>query len=383
MRCIVYRLVLLLFGLLCLTGCWDQEVLQDISYISTIGIDYENNQFVIYVQMVDFSTVGKTEGGSKGDSPNIWVGESKGSTFALALNNLYNSTQQRIHFGQISSVVFSQKALQKNLNQTMDTFERFSETRLTSWVYATSEPMEDLFSITPMFPTSPLMTKLNSPESSYRLHSIVRPVKLVEFATQSSEPISTFILPTLSIDKKNWKKDMEKMPQMNVNGATFLHWKQEPHWISKDDLFGLRWLEEQTVITPLTLYDNKRNIKSVLLCEYPNVTVTEELRKKGNPLYNLHIKVHATVIQLNVDMAIKELKAEAEAKIEDEIRSTFTAGLKSNVDVYHLEEKLFRKHYTDWKKLTRRKTFPLTSKSLENIKVEIEIKDSGKAKLAL
>ncbi|MBV7507884.1 hypothetical protein ABES02_01255 [Neobacillus pocheonensis] len=87
--------------------------------------------------------MGKTEGGSKAtDSPNIWVGKAKGSTFALAWNNLYNSTQQKTHFGQISAVVFSQKALQKNLNQIMDTFERFSEARLTPWIYTTTEPMD-------------------------------------------------------------------------------------------------------------------------------------------------------------------------------------------------------------------------------------------------
>ncbi|MGG1678501.1 hypothetical protein ACIFOT_22620 [Neobacillus sp. NRS-1170] len=44
-----------------------------------------------------------------------------------------------------------------HLNQTIDTFER-SEARLTPWIFTTEEPMDDLFSITPMFPQGPLLT---------------------------------------------------------------------------------------------------------------------------------------------------------------------------------------------------------------------------------
>ncbi|MGG3470969.1 Ger(x)C family spore germination C-terminal domain-containing protein [Neobacillus pocheonensis] len=134
-------------------------------------------------------------------------------------------------------------------------------------------------------------------------------------------------------------------------------------------------MEEHTVRTPLALYDNQKKITALLPCENPNVKVTPELREKGDPVYNLHIKVHATVTQLNVQMTTKQLKAEATAKIEDEIRSTFATGMENNVDVYHLEEKMFRSRYADWKQLTRKNAFPLTNKSLGNIQMEVEIRD--------
>ncbi|MEH6996509.1 Ger(x)C family spore germination protein [Neobacillus drentensis] len=375
------RLLLLLFVVPFLTGCWDHKVLQDMSYVSAVGIDYADNQFVIYAQMVDFASVGKVEGASSEEaSSNIWIGKATGSTFALAWNNMYNSTQQRTHIGQVSAVVLSQKAMQMHLSQTIDMFER-SEAILTPWIFTTEEPMDDLFSITPMFPSSPLLTKLNSPESNYKQHSLIRPLKLLEFAALYSEPSTSIIVPTLSIDKKNWKQKNKKMPEMTINGAIIYHTKKKPRWMSKDDLLGVRWLEENTAHTPLAVNDDKGGIKAVLYFEKPRVSVKSELSAKGEPVFNLHIKVHGELNQLNVPMTTKKLKAETEARIKSEIRSTYTAGLKSNVDVYHLEETMFRHRYADWKRLTNRQSFPFTKNSLKNIQVDVEITNTGMSKL--
>ena len=79
-------------------------------------------------------------------------------------------------------------------------------------------------------------------------------------------------------------------------------------------------------------------------------------------------------------MTAKKLKAVAEARIKAEIRSTYTAGLKSNVDVYHLEEIMFRHRYADWKRLTSGKSFPFTKNSLRDIQVDVEITDTGMSK---
>lgn len=377
------HLLLLLLMVPSLTGCWDHKVLQDMSYISAVGIDYKDNQFVLYAQMVDFASVGKAEGVSSEEaSSNTWVGKSTGKTFALAVNNIYNSSQQRIHIGQISSVVFSQKALQMHLHETIDMFER-TEARLTPWIFMTEEPMDDLFSITPMFPQAPLLTILNSPEGNYKQHSIIRPLKLLEFAALYKEPSSSIIVPTLSIDKKNWKKKKKKMHEMTINGAIIFHTENKPRWVSKDDLMGVRWLEKKTNYTPLVLKDDKGHVKALLHIEHPKSKVTPELSKKGEPVYNLHIKVHGELTQLNVPMTKKKLKAEAAAKIKTEIRSTYIAGLKSNVDVYHLEERMFRKRNADWKRLTRSKSFPLTKNSLGEIHVDVEIMNTGDSKFGI
>ncbi|SDO79105.1 germination protein, Ger(x)C family [Paenibacillus sp. yr247] len=379
MRTMVGRLLFSICVLVSITGCWDHKVMQDISYISALGIDYVDDQFVVYTQVMDFSTVGKMEG-AKGE-PNLWVNKGAGSSFALAFNDLYNSSQQRTFVGHNMTVVFTDKALQKDLVQTMDTFERYTEARYTPLLYTTLEPIGDLFSLKSIFPSTPLITLLHAPEGNYKQHSMIRPIKMLEFAALYRERSASISIPTLAIDKKKWKKGESKLPVMTQNGAIFIHLGKKPRWMSKDDLLGMRWLEEKTARTPLTLNDNKGHIKALLPCEDPKVKISSEIASNGEPVYNILIKVRATVNQLNVKMTIDQLRSEARASIESEIRSTFAAGQKNNVDVYHLEENMFRKRYEDWKKLTTGQDFPMSKVTLGDIKVDVAISDAGKKKL--
>jgi spore germination protein KC len=376
----VWRLLLLICALVSLTGCWDHKVMQDLAYVTALGIDYEDNQFVVYAHMLDFSTVGKIEAG-KGEG-NIWVEKGKGPTVAVAIDDLFNSAQQRTFFGYVMTVVYSRKALlQKDMALTFDAFERYTENRYTPLLYSTLEPIEELFLLRSIIPNDPLMTLLLSPEGNYKQHSILRPIELLEFAALYREPSSTAIIPTLSINRMDWKKTDGKIPVMIMNGAIFVHQGKKPLWLSRDDLLGMRWLEEKTEHTPLTLNDNEGRIKALMICEDPKVQVIPEISPNGDPLYKIHIKVKATVTQLNTSMTKSQLQSEAKAAIQSEIRTTFAAGLKKNVDVYHLEEFMFRKKNADWKKLTQVQGFPLTAETLDDIQVDVTVSNAGKKKL--
>ncbi|WP_088040566.1 Ger(x)C family spore germination protein [Bacillus sp. EAC] len=371
------RLILLIAPILLLTGCWDLKQLSQITYVSALGVDYVNNEFVIYVQVLDFATIGKSEQASSGaEGPNIWIGKGKGTTFAMAWNDLYNSTQQRTIFGQISSIVFKESALgKKHVKESLDTFERFVDARLTPWIYTTKEPIDKIFAVEPMLPNSPIMTLLHLPNGNYEQHSLISPMKLVEFASLINEPSASIIIPTLGLNDQLWKKDDKNMPMMNVNGAFLFYKAKKPQWLSKDDLKGLRWVDRNTERTPLSLNKKNPKIKALLPIEDPIIKIHSKVNKSGVPKFNMNIKVHATVTQLNAKVSNKVLQNEAEKEIKKEIRTTFSKGISKKLDVFHLEEEMFRNNYKSWKLMTKKNEFPLTSKSLGSIKVKVTVTD--------
>lgn len=368
--------MLLIAPIFLLTGCWDQKQLSQLTYVSALGVDYVNNEFVLYVQVLDFSSIGKSEQGSSTEGPTIWVGKGKGSTFANAWNDLYNSTQQMTLFGQISSVVFKEGAIgNKQINEVLDTFERFRDGRLTPWIFTTKEPIDKIFTVEPMFPNSPIMTLLHLPDGNYKQHSLISPMKLFEFAAQFYEPSTSIIVPSLGLNEELWKKDDESMPMMNINGAFIFYKAKKPQWISKDDLIGLRWVDQNTVRTPLTLNEKNGKLKALLPITNPTIKIYSKLSKSGVPKYNMDIKLQATVTQLNSRVSNKVLQKKAEKKIKEEIRTTYMKGLNKELDVFHLEEVLFRNNYKSWKSITKRNKFPLTSESLGSIKVKVTVND--------
>ncbi|PFM75404.1 hypothetical protein COJ46_21550 [Bacillus sp. AFS077874] len=371
------RLILLIAPILLLTGCWDLKQLSQTTYVSALGVDYVNNEFVLYVQVLDFATIGKSEQGSSGaEGPNTWVGKGKGPTFAKAWNDLYNSTQQRTLFGQISSVVFKEAALgKKQVAESLDTFERFVDARLTPWIYTTKEPIDKIFAVEPMLPNSPIMTLLHLPNGNYEQHSLISPMKLVEFAALINEPSTSIIVPTLGLNDELWKKDDENMPMLNVNGAFLFYKGKQPQWLSKDDLKGLRWVDRNTERTPLALNEKNGKIKALLPIEDPIIKIHSKVNKSGVPKFNMNIKVHATVTQLNSKVSNKVLQNEAEKEIKKEIRTTFSKGISKKLDIFHLEEELYRNNYKSWKSITKKNKFQLTPKSLGTIKVKVTVTD--------
>ncbi|MES9685131.1 hypothetical protein ABWK22_19955, partial [Gottfriedia acidiceleris] len=284
------KLILLIAPILLLTGCWDLKQLSQITYISALGVDYVNNEFVIYAQVLDFATIGKSEQGSSGaEGPNIWIGKGKGTTFAMACNDLFNSTQQRTLFGQISSIVYKESALGKiQVEESLELFERFVDARLTPWIYTTKEPIDKIFAVEPMFPNSPIMTLLHLPNGNYEQHSLIQPMKLVELAALINEPSASIIIPTLGLNDQLWKKDDKNMPMMHVNGAFLLYKAKKPQWLSKDDLKGLAWVDRNTERTPLTLNEKNGRIKALLQIENPIIKMHSKVNKSGVPKFNMN-----------------------------------------------------------------------------------------------
>ncbi|MFB7142577.1 Ger(x)C family spore germination protein [Gottfriedia sp. NPDC056225] len=373
------RLIILFAPILLLTGCWDQKQLSQLTYVSALGVDYVDNEFVLYFQVLDFTTIGKSEQGSSGaEGPNIWIGKGKGSTFAMAWNAIYNSTQQKTLFGQISSVVFSEAALgKKQVAESMDTMERFIDARITPWIYTTKEPIDKIFAVEPMLPNSPIMTLLHLPNGNYEQQSLISPMKVVEFAALINEPSASIIVPTIGIQDELWKKDEENVPMMNVNGAFLFYKGKKPQWISKDDLIGLRWVDQNTEFTPLSLNEKNGKLKAVLPIKNPNIKIQTKISKAGVPKFSMNIQVKASADQLNSQFSNKVLKNEVKKQIKKEIYKTFSIGISKKVDILHLEEELYRNNYKSWKSITKKNNFPLTSHSLSTIKVKVTLKDRG------
>src|SRR5690606_25120406 len=139
-----YKSMFVILLLLTLTGCWSRYEVQNLNYATALGIDYQNDQYILYVQLLDFSTVAKLEGQQKAEQPPVWVGKGEGSSFTEAANDLYITSQQRLNFGQISAILFSERMLQANkVGEVLELINRYREIRYLSWMFSTSEPIED------------------------------------------------------------------------------------------------------------------------------------------------------------------------------------------------------------------------------------------------
>lgn len=367
---------------LLLTGCWDLKDLQEINYLTAIGFDMEGGDFTVYGQMLDFTTVAKTEGG-KSDEASVWVGKGHGKTLLHAIDDLYRTSQLRIFYGHVNAIVIGAKVLQDKLKmeQIEQFFSRFYELRLTPWIFGTSEAIGEVFSATSIFGLSPEISVLHQPIESYRQRSVFTPMSVRTYALETNEPGRTVLLPSLSFTKRKWTKSNKFEQLLTINGAYAMEGDELLGWYPEQRMLGLAWVEPKSYRGPLALFAGKKLIAGLTL-EKPKMTIHPRV-SDGKAAYDIKIVLSGTINILMDRMTEADLEREAANLIRQQIRELYNEGLKHDADVLNLVTSLYRKNNREWKKLRGSGGLKLTPESLATIDVSVKLRRSGNMKMQL
>ncbi|KMK76364.1 Ger(x)C family spore germination protein [Alkalihalobacillus pseudalcaliphilus] len=370
-----------LFLLLTLTGCWSRYEVQNMNYATAVGIDYVDGQYTLYVQLLDFSTVAKLEGQQKAEQPPVWVAKGEGSSFTEAANDLYSTSQQRLNWGQISAILFSERLMKENkVGEVLELINRYREIRYLAWLFSTREPLEEILLATPFFRLSPKASILHNPEQSFRQFSILAPVRLQQFVLDSNEKARTSYIPELSLRKGQWQESNKPKELLRYSGVQVYDLNNYYGRMDLKDLSGMPWLSTHTIRVPLDLFTEEK-LAAVLIAEKPKYEVTP-IVKLNNAYFDISVKVKAGINELHTDLTEKELTQMAQEKIEEQIRKTYQTAFKEGIDIYNLGESLYRKHPHQWKSIaTGKQQLVLNQDSLRHVKVEVNIVYPGRYKL--
>lgn len=363
--------------ILFLTGCWDLKDIQDISYVSSIGIDYVDQEYVVYVQMLDLSTVAKAEGGKSQQEVAIWIGTGRGETMPAAFTDLYRSSHLRIYFGQMDSLVVHENILKSGkVFAVHDMINRYYEMRYTPWVFGTKENLEELFNVQPLFNLSQAMTLLHQPNEIYRQYSLIHPITVRELITDMFEPARTVMLPSLSLDEHSWIKGDQHHGTYTIDGI-FLFSKQEYlGWLSAEEIPGIPWVIPETSRNLLQVNSGDVFQASMFL-ESPKIEIKHR-HENGKPVFDYKVKLKGYANENPAQLSERELEQRAAEEVEKQIREVYEQGMNMNADLLGLYDFLYRRHLQEFKKLQETGKLTLMKDTLGHIEAKVQITNSGK-----
>lgn len=351
--------------------------LEHMFYAHAVGVDYQNNQFKIYVQILDFTTLGKQEsGGGQGDKQGSWVGKGVGKTFQAALHDLYATTQRRIYWGHVNTAVLSEAVLKFGIHEILDQFTRYSEFRYSLWIFGTQNSVEDILLSSPIMESSPVYSQLGDPTDVYDQNSSIHPMRLYSLITDIREPGKTVLLPMINLSEGHWVDNKMRYRALKVGGVGIIDAGKWYGFLSAEAFTGARWLDSRAARIPLALDSEKQPVATVVF-KHPQTQITPEIRQ-GKVFFNLKIKVRGNINEMDSEVSDSIIRSRAEEMIREEIRNTFAKGLKQKVDALNLLESLYRQKNHEWAQLKASKSFPLTEDSLQNIEINISITSRGR-----
>ncbi|MGE7877951.1 Ger(x)C family spore germination protein [Peribacillus muralis] len=359
-------------SLLTLTGCWDTKDIQDIQYISAMGIDYRNGQYDIYVQVTSFAGVAKQESMEPKPTP-VWVAKGSGKTINAAMNDIYKRSNQYVYWAHVQLIIFSENLLKHGLDQVNDPILRFQQIRETTWLYGTDDSLEKILFVNSLSGSS-VQTSIFNPEDIYKLRSYVAPIRVQSFYTQNYESGMTVKLPKVSLLPEVWKKQGGSKNTVKLTGSYLIKNNQLKAKIANKHLSGLRWLTKSTVRSPVAVKVNEDTSVEMSLIR-PKFNI-KPIFMNDKVAFDISIKVNGVVRDMEGNIPLPILKDKVENVLAKEIRSTYTYALEKGTDIYNLEETVYREDVKKWKSIFGN-DFTLGEDSIRNIKVDVTIEQTG------
>jgi Ger(x)C family germination protein len=373
--------ILSLLVMIPLSGCWDSDSVEQLDYVRALGIDYEEGQYVVYLQLPNLSNVAKKEAPPQEVPNKSWMAEGRGSSINQAVGQILQTSSKKIIWGQTTVLVLGEKMLQReNLYDVFEDLNRFRELRYTMWVYGTKASIPELFEVSPTFYQSRNYTILQNPMDSYKKASSILPIRLHDFMNDYQGKASFAQLPALEVSSEIWKVGEKSFPMQLFDGIFVFHQKNYTNFLPIDKILGLQLLETHTISSSLQILENSQPI-ATLDIKHPKTFYRYDI--KGDEVsFNIEVTLSATLIELHKPMDNKKLEQLAEKQAEELVRTTYVQAVKSQVDIYRIGERIYRKEPGSYNKISNDgKKFFLKPDSLKEVKVHVILDYLGKYKL--
>ncbi|EFM10651.1 germination protein, Ger(x)C family [Paenibacillus curdlanolyticus YK9] len=370
-------LYFLLLAAMLQQGCGSSRDIQSLAYVTALGIDYVDGNYITYAQVLNFSNIARTENNQLGKKVPTWVGSGQGKLMSDAISGVTATSQFPMFWGHLKSVVMTESVLQRGVKEIYQTLNRYREVRYNILVYGTKDKLSDILTQTSLFNLSPLDTIMFTGTQLGSPKSFLLPVNGNHAIANLNEPGNSAIMPSISTTKQFWKEDQKSKSMFELSGAYFFEDSRSAGWMSVEDLKGIRWANRRLAQAPLQIPYSESN-NAVIMFAHPHMKIKPVVGQAGAQ-FDLQLKVNGTVYESH-NRTVKELERMAEQAIEKEIRETYKKGLAKRVDPFQLEEALYRKKPAAFYKLTKKSSFFLDEKSLRNVKVQVKVLSTGKYK---
>ncbi|WP_442599907.1 Ger(x)C family spore germination protein [Neobacillus sp. D3-1R] len=378
----IFRSTIIIFiSSLLLTGCYGQKNIQDLTYVTAFGIDYDHTKEEIIVKALalDFSNVAKQEGAKSIPPPPEWIGEGRGKTVEEAISKLYEDSQPDLFLQHVKSIILTESAITHKFKEINESLGRSNFFRFSVYMFATNSSLDDIFKTKALFFYPQTFAVYIKPWKEEGESYVLSAKSFREFLSEYFEPVGATYLPSLEVSSKSWEQDNKKYPLVQINGAYFFENQKYRGHQPLHEIMGIRWLDEEKKKNTYILEEHTQK-RTVVRVTTSNLNIN--IKDPTQPLFEIQVKGSAEILENVNNLSEKEIKKKIEKLIHKEIKNTYLKGIEINSDVFRLGTSWFRfykEDYLNFSKVNAGGSY-LNKDSLKKIKVTIHIRTSDNYK---
>ncbi len=140
--------ILMMLALVLMSGCWDARDIEDLDICTAVVVDWQDDKYAFYVEVVDIATNKKSdEGSGQGLKTTVVMGE--GESFAEARHDLDRTLNKPVYLGAVQSLIMTESLVDKGLEEYMYRVREIGEYRKTMDMIVTPDNPADFLSVQP------------------------------------------------------------------------------------------------------------------------------------------------------------------------------------------------------------------------------------------
>jgi spore germination protein KC len=363
-----FLLIVITCQLLILSGCWGFKEIQSQTFVTGIGLDYSEGEFVLYLQALNFANVARQEGSSSlQQSVPIFIGETKGKSIQEAFSKLEQNSSLPLYYGHIEMILLSESVIEEKMKSVIEYLGQNPFVRYNCWLFGTKHDTKEILLSDSFFNFPSLYTIIHNPDQVTERNFQIPIEKYNNFISKYYQPVGTYLIPAIKLEKKYFSEDNKSKNIASVNGGFIISQQQYKGWVNNQDLIGVKWLSEEATTIPLSLSNEKVSV--VISDPHSSIKVINGYY----PTYDLNIKATAILIQNEEDMSLNKIEKELEKKIKNELLKTIEKGEEIQADLLNMTEKSYRYHHKKWDINTINS---IDKNSIRHIKVKVNIQEN-------
>lgn len=360
----VSLLMIVLLTLL-LSGCWNQEELNDLALVMAVGVDKAKSGkgFQLTYEIVNPGNVASSQMGGGQGAP-VAAYKSTGKTFLEASRKASKELSRHMYYAHTNALVISEEVAREGILDLLDFIDRDSVFRTTTLLFvaknASAENVVSTLTILDKIPANKLVKALNV--TTELLGENVK-IDIDEFISSlvstGKEPMANGVM--LQGDKSMGKKmnniasDMPDVIIKNDGLAIFKDGKLNG-WIDGEKARGVIWVMNKIKGTDIQV-DWQGKEKAIGISIRRSKTKVHVSFKNRKPVIHVNINAEGDIDEVNkaIDLSnpaiIRKIEEGANREIEKEVGRSIKTIQHKKSDVFGFGEIVHRSDPKLWRKL--------------------------------
>lgn len=366
-------LLLAVCSLFCMTSCVDSEQLKEIAVVQAIGIDYENDEFQLTLQIYSPKSAGGTSSIDTSKN-NATIITTSGTTMADAMRNATLSQGKTIFSGHNRVIVLGRDLSEQGIRQIFSYFNRDARTKQNADVMMASTTANEI--VTTNIEQGMLAAEtMENMVNNYKRNGLVYDSPYYLLSQSMNVYDGCAAIPIIAIDEAGQEQtgqsggneeggseapeQIQTVNKLKLTGTAVFRDYKLVNTMDENQTRGLLLLDNQLKQSVVVAEEERLGKASVGIYDSDS-SLKPVFGEDGSITFLLEAHLRASLDEVLLpqqeyltEQAIKNLERSCETILAEEAASAFqTAVNDSQSDILYLKDSILKSNRSVWNRVT-------------------------------